>query len=281
MNMSFFGKLILIMDAKMVTPVMYGWFHLLFFSFAFASAYFLCKHYKNPDEKFVRRLLLVTSLVAVALEIYKQLSFSLSFSEGIVSYDYQWYAFPFQFCSTPMFAGLLAAVVPSKKVHYPLCAYLSTFSVFAGFCVMLYPAQVFIETIGVNVQTMICHGAMITIGIYLLYTEYVKAEHKTMKYAVSAFGVFIFIAMVLNEIAYYSGLLERETFNMFYISPHCAPSLPVYSSVQAVIPFPWCLLVYIAVFSLAAYVILLAAMGIKVLAKKRTNNSIKDETAVI
>ena len=34
-------------------------------------------------------------------------------------------------------------------------------------------------------------------------------------------------------------------------------------------PFPFCLIIYIAMFSLAAYVILLAAMGIKALADKK------------
>lgn len=266
--MDFLGKIILIMQAEMETPQMYGWFHLSFFALSFIAAFLLCRYHKNADERFVRRLLLITSLTVVALELYKQLCFSLSFSNGVVSYDYQWYAFPFQFCSTPMFAGLMAALIPNKKIHNSLSAYLSTYSVFAGLCVMIYPPQVFVSTIGINVQSMICHGAMITIGIYLLYTGYVKCEHKTILSALTAFVSFIATAIIMNEIAYYSGLLERETFNMFFISPHCEPSLPVYSAVQRAVAYPWCLVIYIAVFSLAAYVILLIAMGAKALAKK-------------
>jgi hypothetical protein len=47
---------------------------------------------------------------------------------------------------------------------------------------------------------------------------------------------------------------------LFFISPHCEPSLPVYSLVQEVVPYPWCAFLYIGGFSLAAYLVLLMAM---------------------
>ena len=49
---------------------------------------------------------------------------------------------------------------------------------------------------------------------------------------------------------------------MFFVSPYCEPSLPVYSLVQAAVPYPFCLLIYFLGFSAAAYLILLAVLGI-------------------
>ena len=66
------------------------------------------------------------------------------------------------------------------------------------------------------------------------------------------------IAMILNEIAYRSGL--EETFNMFYISPYQTPTLLVYKDVQALVPFPFCLILYIVGFSAAAYIVVLLSM---------------------
>lgn len=266
--MEIFGKVIQIMDAQMKEPEMFGWFHLTFFALTFIVALILCRRYPNADEKTVRKLLLVVSLMVIALELYKQFNFSFSYDGEVVKYDYQWYSFPFQFCSTPMYAGFLAALLRKGKLQNALCSYLATFSIFAGLCVMIYPPQVFVETIGINIQSMVCHGSMITVGIYLLYTEYVRLEHKTILTAIPVFAVFVTMANIMNEIAYRSGLLERETFNMFFISPYCEPSLPVYSQVQAVVPYPWCAVIYVMVFSLAAYVILLIAMTIKAIAKK-------------
>jgi hypothetical protein len=56
---------------------------------------------------------------------------------------------------------------------------------------------------------------------------------------------------------------------MFYISPYCDPSLPVYSIVQQYVPYPWCLILYIAGFTAAAYIVLLGAMGIQKLATRK------------
>ena len=134
---------------------------------------------------------------------------------------------------------------------------------------MAYPADVYIDTVGINIQTMICHGSMIVIGVWLLYSGHVEVKHKTILKAIPVFAVCVTLAVVMNEIAHSTGLLERETFDMFFISPYGTPSLPVYSLVQGVVPFPWCLVIYILAFTLAAYLMLLAAVGIKSLAEKK------------
>ncbi len=261
----------------MEVPTMYGWFHLLFFALSIIGGVLLCRFRKGDNENFARKWLLITAIVSIVLEIYKQINFTFSYDGKVITGDYQWYAFPFQFCSTPMYISLIAAIVRNKKVHDALCAYLATFALFAGLCVMVYPPQVFITTIGINVQTMICHGIMISMGIYLLGAGYVKLEHKTILKAISVFAVCILLACIMNEVAYFSGLLETETFNMFYISPHCEPSLPVYSLVQQVVPFPWCLLIYITAFSVASYLILLIAMLINRISCKKE----RKETVVL
>ncbi len=272
--MEFLGWLITTLDSSMEEPTLYGWFHWLFLALTVIAAIFLCKRFKNADEKTVRKIILTISLISIVLEIYKQFNYTFSYENGVIVADFQWYAFPFQFCSTPMYIGLLAALIKNKKVHSALSAYLATFAVFAGLCVMVYPVQVFISTIGINIQTMICHGSMIVLGVYLLYINYIKLEHKTILKAASVFAACVAIAMISNEIAKISGLLERETFNMFYISPYCEPSLPVYSLVQQVVPYPFCLIIYIAGFSIASYLILLFAMLIKKLSKKSKKENI-------
>ncbi len=233
---------------------------MFFFVASIVAGILLCCLCKDADERFVRRLLIVTAVIALVLEVYKQINYTFSYDGTQITADYQWYSFPFQFCSTPMYISLLAGCVRNRKVYDALCAYLATFALFAGLCVMFYPPQVFISTIGINIQTMICHGMMITVGIYLLGAGWVKAEHKTILKAIPVFAACVLLAMIMNEIAYFCGLLETETFNMFFISPHCEPSLPVYSLVQGVVAFPWCLVIYVVGFSAAAYIVLLIAM---------------------
>lgn len=267
--MSFFEKTLRIFDIQMTRPGLFGWFHLMWIALVILGSVGLCVLHKRKALS-VPSVLLTVSIIVAALELYKQINYSFSYSNGI-HYDYQWYAFPFQFCSTPMYVGLLAGVFRRGKFHDALCAYLATFSVFAGLCVTVYPGDVFVGTVGINIQTMICHGSMIVLGVYLFYTGHVKAQIKTLLKAIPVFATCVGLAAMMNEVAHATGLLERETFNMFFVSPYCAPSLPVYSLVQNAIPFPWCLVVYILAFTLASAIILLIAMGIfGVSARKRT-----------
>ena len=253
------------LDTEMTKPTMYGWSHILSLVLTVAVTMLLCRFGKKWSP---RKVVLVTAILVSVLEIYKQINYSFSY-EGGITFDYQWYAFPFQFCSTPMYVGLLAGLLKKGKLQNACFAYLATYAVFAGVCVMLYPATVFIKTVGINIQTMICHGSMIVIGVWLLYTGHVQVRHKTIWKAIPIFAVCVGMAVVMNEIAHATGLLERETFDMFFISPYGTPSLPVYSLVQGVVPFPWCLVIYILAFTLAAYLMLLAALGVKSLATKK------------
>lgn len=247
-------------DLRMQKPEMYGWFHILWLIITAISIVLLCRFGKKDDPKQTRMIVLITAIVVAVLEIYKQINYTFSVDGNAVTADFQWYAFPFQFCSMPMYVGLLAGIVKKGKLQDCLYAFLATYGVFAGICVMFYPVDVFSSVIGISVQTMVCHGSMIAIGAYLFGCGQVKLEHRTILKAMSVFAVAVVIANILNEIAHQTGLLNEHTFNMFFVSPYCEPSLPVYSLVQAVVPFPWCLFIYIGAFTLASYIMLLIAM---------------------
>lgn len=267
--MEFWKKVLEVMDYSIETPASYGWFHLAFIFASILLGILLCVTHKSGDDRRVRRVVLVTAIIVTVLEVYKQVNYSFSYSGEVIEFGYQWYAFPFQFCSMPMYVGLLTGIFRKGRIHHALMAFLATYAMFAGACVMAYPGDVFVPTLGICIQTMICHGSMITVGIYLWYSGYVKTSHKTIFKAMAVFAVAMCCAAILNEIANVTGLLEEHTFNMFFISPYCDPSLPVYSLVQAAVPFPWCLLIYFEGFSAAAYLISLIAMGLKKLGERR------------
>lgn len=271
-TMSFWQKVLRVMDTSMDTPQAYGWFHLLWIALAVGAAVALCMwHRRNGSDRSVIKVVFGVAVTVLVLEIYKLINFSFSYENGI-SFDFAWGSFPWQFCSTPMYVGLLTGVIRKGKIHECLCAYLATYALFAGLAVMVYPGDVFISTAGINIQTMFCHGSMITVAIYLLGSGYVKLEHRTILKAIPVFAVMLGVAMVMNEIAYHKGLLETDYFNMFYISPYCNPHLPVYSQVQQLVAYPLELVIYIAGFTLAAYLMLLIGMGAKTLFKGKTRS---------
>ena len=263
--MRFLQHTLRLLDASMKTPGLFGWFHLLWLGITAAATIMLCRYGKGKE----RTVILWTTLLVIFFEIYKQINFSFSYTKGI-TFDYQWYAFPFQFCSTPMYVGLLAALTKGK-LHKALCSYLSTFALFAGLCVMFYPGDVFIDTIGINIQTMICHGSMVVIGSYLLSTGYVQLTYKTVLKALPVFAVCVFLATGLNELAHITGL--KETFNMFFVSPYWDCTLPLYNLIHESVPFPLNLVIYIAGFTVAAWIVLMLAKGFHRVIKGKTSEN--------
>ena len=264
------ADVLLFLDSEMEQPELFGWFHILWLFLVTAGTVLLCKFFPQGTDRQVRTVLLAVSITVILLEIYKQINYTFQVNDsGQVEADFQWYAFPFQFCSMPMYIGLLAGLTRKGRFHRAMCAFLASYAIFAGVCVMVYPGDVFIRTIGINIQTMICHGTMITVGVYLLYTNYVPSCRKTLFRAMLVFSVCVLLAAVMNEVAYQTGLLETDEFNMFFISPHCDPSLPVYSLVQEVMAFPLSLIAYIFGFSVAAGLILLVSAWLKKLARKK------------
>ena len=119
--MEFFKTIIELFDKKMPEPQMFGWFHLMWIALMIIAGVLLCRTHKEGDDKRIRRIVFITAVIVGVLEIYKQISFTFSVEDSEIVFDYQWYAFPFQFCSTPMYVGLLAALIKNKRIHRSLC----------------------------------------------------------------------------------------------------------------------------------------------------------------
>jgi uncharacterized membrane protein YwaF len=255
--MNFFETVLNFLNAQMATPKPYGWFHLLFFGIMIALAIFIVAKYKNGEDKQTRKILLIFAIVMLILEVYKQLNFT--YSNG---WDYQWYAFPFQFCSVPMYIFLMTALIKTGKVQDALFAFLATYALFAGLAVMLYPNTVFIGTIGINIQTMVHHGLIFVAGVYLIASGRVKLKHKTMLKAASVFFIVVTIAFIMNEVSHILNI--GETFNMFFISRYEDNHLPILSQVFQTAPYPVFLAAYILGFTLVSYIILICAKVVSI-----------------
>ena len=276
-------------NTQFETPLPYGPFHLFWLAMSIIAAIVLCVLWKKGIIKDIRKVVLITSIIVIVCEMYKLITYGFSYENGI-SFSFPWYYFPWQFCSTPMFIGLLAGL-SKGKVHRHFCAYLATYALFAGLAVMLYPGDVFVtqltashgtSTLGICIQTMICHGSMITMAIFLYYTGHVKAEKSTLLKALPVFILASGLAVTLNEIFHSLGMFT----NFFFFNPHYDSSLPVYSLIHNALRgwsyplgFIISVLIYILGFTLVAFIMLLIPIGIKYLKEKDFDADYAEEDA--
>ena len=245
------------LDGQMTVPVPYGVFHLCSFAAALALAVFLCVAAKDVKDRSFRSICAVWWVLFVLFETYKQINFSFNYNGGAPYWDYQWYAFPFQLCSCPLY--ILPLVFLSREgsgLRKGAVAFLAFYSFFAGTAVMFYPSTVFVGTIGINIQTMFWHGSQMALGAF-----FIARHRRSLNGRFFAAGVPVFLALVCTALAL-DMVVPRftdETFNMFFISPKFPSTLPLLSVVWENTPWPVFLAVYLLGFTLCAWLVFTAA----------------------
>lgn len=272
--MNILEKFMVVLDTKMSEPTLFGWFHIMWLAIMILGTVIVCLKCKNFSDKQFRLFLLISCSVLILLEILKQLVHSFDIESG--TWDYAWKQFPFQFCSTPMYIGLIIALIKDGKVRDYLCSFLGTFGLFAGLIVMVYPTTVLSDVIFRSTQSLLHHSTMVVMGALIWTTKKAKVEHKTILKGMTVFAVLVITAFVMNIIFHISG--GTDSFNMFYIGPYSKCDIPVLNNIGQALDIARqtihignfiFLLIYIVGFTLAAYIILLVVMLIHKLIKKQ------------
>lgn len=268
--MNFFEKVLYFLQGTMVEPKAFGWFHLLWIFLVIFAISILFKLRNKYSEKQLKLVLATYGIVAFILELLKQLIWSFEYNPALnlVTWDYQWYAAPFQLCTTPIFVSLICLFLKEGKLRNSLLSYMAFVTILGSFITMLLPDSCFVDDILVNIHTMWLHLGSLVVLVYLLMSGAVRIELKNLRSAFLVFLVFALIAMALNVGVYQSGILNGEVFDMFYISPYFVSSLPVFDILKEDLPYLFFLLTYIFAILIGSFLVYFIACGIKSFVKK-------------
>jgi len=271
--MNLFEKIVNIIAITGKTPTSYGIFHFISVAVVLLVCILLCKKYKDCNDKTIRIICLISWITMLLLEIYKQVVFSFKYNNGDRYWDYQWYAFPYQLCSTPLYVLPFIVFLKNGKVRDSLIAFMATFSLFGGLAVYAFPNDVFINIIGINFQTMIHHGLQVILGIFLLVHNRNRLDKVFFIKACCVFLVLLASAVLLNEVVYASLKANgnSESFNMFYISQYFDCTLPLLNIIYKEVPYFVFFLIYCLGFILIGFIILFVASRIVKLVNNRGN----------
>lgn len=279
--MSFFEKFLTDLSMGMDMPKSYGWFHLMFVFLTIVASVALCCRQRDAKDKTVRAICLVGWLLMVVGEVLKQIVYTYSIVDGAVVADFQWYAFPYQLCSTPLYVLPLVIFLKDGLVRDAATAYMIAFSIFGGLCVYVFPGDVFSNFAVVSLQTMVHHGLQIVLGVYLASRYRAKLNYKYYLKGGAVFVALLIVAMIMN-ITVHNALVGAgidETFNMFYISPYFDCTLPILSLIYPKVPYPVFLAIYVVGFIAAAAIIFYAAKGIVYLLRKKASEKVVADEA--
>lgn len=281
--MKFWIWLLSVLEAEMEVPRAYGWFHLLWVGLVIGFTIFLCIKMRDCSDKVFRRFCLIVAIVLIVADLYRQIVYDMvrydATAEKFV-WDYGWYAFPFQLCSSVHYLMPFIILMKDGRVRDACISFMCFFSTLGGVCVFLFPSTCFTPSIGVNIQTMLHHGMQIVLGAFFTVHERKKLGLKYFAKGIPTFLVLVSIAILLNHVVNNAIVASGsgDVFDMFYISPYYATEQPVVGVLKAALPYPVFLLLYIAGITAGALIIYWILIGIMIAARS-VLNKIKDDNA--
>lgn len=269
--MNFFEKILYFLQGDMERPNPYGWFHWGWIILTILLIVILSISKKKDSEKHLKIVLAGYGIVALILEILKQLIWSFNYDSvtSLVTWDYRWYAAPFQLCTTPIYVSIICLFLKNGKLRNSLLSFLAYYTILGSIMTILIPDTCFTEDVLVNIHTMYLHCGSLVVSGYLILTKKVKLEYKNIMAGLYVFLGFVFIANMLNIIFYNTGIIGDETFNMFFISPYFISTLPVYNMIQEKVPYIIYLLFYIFSIFIGSNIVFLVSLLVSKFFRKR------------
>lgn len=198
----------------MEPPTPWSSFHIIFslcgLFVAGILAIFLSNYYASKTEISlpVTQILWICGLILAVSEIYKQL-----FLYEIVNQNhYNWWYFPFQLCSTPMYLCLLFPVF-SVRLQKAAAVYLESFGFLGGIMALAEPSGLMHPYWILTLHGFLWHILLIFLGFFCTGLNLSKKEEGLFSDSLALFFIFCFIATLIN-------IFTRGKSDMFYISPY-------------------------------------------------------------
>lgn len=242
----------------------YSWFHFMFVVLMILAAYGLYRLSKNmPNNSLYKRFTSVDITVLkigfflLFIELYKQFSYATLLT------SYQWYLFPFQFCSVPIYVCLINPWLKEGKLKIAGYNFLAIYGFIAGMSVMAMPVTVFVPSVAISIHTMLWHATMVILGTYLLSKQNIGTSTLQVKSATYILYAFIVIALIINVTLHYTAPFIG--LNAFFLSPWEAAHIPLINiPYHALLPLygqtiAWFayLISYVILFSVGGWIIFL------------------------
>ena len=213
----------------MTLPPLWGSFHILFLVLGAIAALIFSRLAAGCGERGARRIYLTVFVILAAGEIYKQL-----FSYYIVMKgSYDWWIFPFQLCSMPIYLTPLAAFLPDGRARRTICTFLMDFSLLGAIATLAYPAGIMREYLALTLHGFLWHIVLLFLGLFILMHGDADLSARGFFRTLPLFGLCCALAELFNCLFH-----SRGEINMFYISPFEISTQPVFSDIDRILSRP-------------------------------------------
>ncbi len=232
---------------EMTPPAPYGAFHLIFALAGFAICAIVAWKLRRIGQKGNRIFLLGCGIFLILTEIYKQLFYYFHIGNG----SYQWWIFPFQMCSVPMYLCVIAPLLKPGKVQRAMYNFMMIFNLLGGLMAFIEPSGIIHGYWTLTLHAFIWHMTLVLIGFYLAVSQRGGRTVADYKSAAVTFVCLCAVAFLIN-------LMLRDvsdgSVNMFFVGPGNS-SLAVFKQISESYGWYVSTLLYIPTVCLGAFCI--------------------------
>jgi len=186
---------------------------------------FVSSFTRMPDRTFSRALT-GCGLFLAGCELYKQLFLFYIINQG----HYDWWYFPFQLCSLPMYLCLLIPRLPKGWLKTSLCTFLQDYSILGGVAALIVSEGFSGIHWTLTAHGYVWHLLLIGISVLIALTGRADVSRKGFLHTLPLFFTFSAIAMFINVAAPGHGQAD-----MFYISPYYPTPQPIFHEIALVL----------------------------------------------
>lgn len=261
---NFFQKILSLTAWEMTPPKPYSAFHLLLGAAgivtAVLAARWLASRRFTAQQLASHRsqaVLFSCGLVLLALEAYKQGFLYFVEFDGV----YDWWYFPFQLCSIPMYLCLLYPF--SGKFSVILATFIQDYGLLGGIMALLVPDGLMHPYWTMTLHGFFWHFLLIFAGIFCAFSGASDQSTRGFLKTVPLFFTCCLAAIFINAAA---GPLSDA--DMFYLSPYHPSSQPVFHRISLALGIFPGILLYIGAILLGAFLVHLGCRQIREACKK-------------
>lgn len=176
---------------------------------------------RDLPETATSHILFLSGILLAVTELYKQLF--LFYRINHQSYD--WWFFPFQLCSLPMYLCLMIPFLPSGRTKTALYTFMQDYSLMGGIAALIIPDGFCHIHWTLTLHGYLWHCLLILIGLLIYINGRSDLSRRGFLDTIPCFALSCCIATIINVWAPGHGRAD-----MFYISPYTPSSQPVFHS---------------------------------------------------
>lgn len=206
----------------MTPPVPYSTFHILFVLIGLILAIFFAYEISRlGNAAYVYRILFVCGLLLLAAELYKQIF--LYYVVNDQSYD--WWYFPFQLCSLPMYLCLCLPLFRHAGLKRVLCTFIRNFGLLGGIMALAEPSGLMHPYWTLTIHGLSWHILLIFISLLISFSGI--GSHDFVGY-LHTLLLFLFSCGIATTI----NVFTHGVADMFYISPYYPVTQVIFNQIS-------------------------------------------------